>query len=60
MNVQSAQKLSTDEILGLVHKTVMEDRRLTIKEIAEACGISCERLHKILDDLFMRKLSVDN
>lgn len=50
--------VSTNEIVDLVHRTVMEDRRLIVKEIAEACGISCERLHKILhQDLAMRKLS---
>lgn len=36
----------------------MEDRRLTVKDIAEACGISSERVHKILhQDWDMKKLS---
>lgn len=49
---------TTDEMVDLVHQTVMEDRRLTVKDIAEACGISSERVHKILhQDLDMRKLS---
>jgi histone-lysine N-methyltransferase SETMAR len=49
---------TTDEMVDLVHRTVMEDRRLTVKDIAEACGISSERVHKILhQDLDMRKLS---
>ena len=49
---------TTDEMVDLVHQTVMEDRRLTLTDIAEACGISSERVYKILhQDLDIRKLS---
>ena len=49
---------TTDEMVDLVHQTVMKDRRLTVMDIAEACEISSERVHKILhQDLDMRKLS---
>ena len=34
---------TTDEMVDLVHQTVMEDRRLTLTDIAEACGISSEQ-----------------
>ena len=45
-------------MVDLVHQTVMEDRRLTVNDIAEACEISSERVHKIFhQDLDMRKLS---
>ena len=46
-------------MVDLVHQTVMADRRLTVKDIAEACGISSERVHKILHQELenMRKLS---
>ena len=31
-------------MVDLVHQTVMEDRRLAVNDIAEACGILSERL----------------
>lgn len=49
---------TTDEMVDLMHQTVMEDHRLTVKDIAQACGISSEWVHKILhQDLDMKKLS---
>ena len=52
---------TTDERVDLAHQTVMEDRRLTVKEITEVCGISSERVHKVLhQDLDMRKLNKIN
>ena len=49
---------TTDERVDLVDQTVMQDRRLTLKEIAEAYGLSSEQVHKVLhQDLVMRKLS---
>ena len=47
-----------DEIIDKVHGIVMDDRRLTVVEIAETAGISTERVHAILyEHLDMRKLS---
>lgn len=36
---------TTDEMVDLVHQTVMENRGLSVKDIAEACGMSSERVH---------------
>ena len=42
-----------------MHQTVMEDRRLTVKDIAEAYGISSEWVHQVVfQSLDMRKLSM--
>lgn len=45
-------------MIDFVHQTVMEDRQLTVKDIAEVCEISSEQMHEILhQDLDVRKLS---
>ncbi|EFA13432.2 Histone-lysine N-methyltransferase SETMAR-like Protein [Tribolium castaneum] len=46
------------EIVEKVHKIVLNDRRSKLVEIAEAVGISTERVHYILTEVLdMRKLS---
>ena len=48
---------TTEETINAVHDMVMDDRRLTKREIAEAVGISDERvLHILHDELRLRKL----
>lgn len=48
---------TTQELVDLVHQIVMDDRRLKVLEIAEAAGISGERVFHILhEDLGMKKL----
>ena len=47
-NFECSKTATTNERVELVHQTVMEDHRFTVKEIAEACGISSERVHKVL------------
>ena len=41
-----------------MHQSVIENRPLTVKDIAKAYGISSEQVHKVLhQNLDMRKLS---
>lgn len=48
---------TTEEIIEKVHKLVIDDRQIKLRELAEAAGISSERVLKILhDDLHMRTL----
>ena len=50
--------VTTPEIIEKVHKMVLEDRRLKVREIAEAIGMSSERAYHILsEELGMKKLS---
>jgi hypothetical protein len=49
---------TTPEIVDKIHDMVMDDRRVMVREIASAVGISSERVHNILHQhLNMRKLS---
>lgn len=49
---------TTPEIIDKIHDMVMDDRRVKVREIASAVGISTERVHNILHKhLDMRKLS---
>ena len=49
---------TTPEIVDKIHDMVMDDRRVKVREIASAVGISSERVHNILlKHLNMRKLS---
>ena len=49
---------TTPEIVDKIHDMVMDDRRLKVREIASALGISSEWVHNILyQHLNMRKLS---
>jgi len=46
------------EIIDQIHKLILEDRRISVKSIAEQLGISREWVGSIIrKDLFMRKLS---
>lgn len=48
---------TTPEIIEKVHTMVLDDRRIKVRELAEAVGISEERVRKILhEELGMRKL----
>lgn len=51
-------EVTTPEIIDKIHDMIMEDRRLKVREIAEAIGISNDRVHNILHNhLQMKKLS---
>ena len=50
--------LNTPEIIDQIHELILEDRRISVKSIAEQLGISRERVGSIHEDLDMRKLSV--
>jgi len=46
-----------DELIDQVRNLVMQDRRLTVRELAEEVGISTGSVHSILtNDLFMRRV----
>ena len=46
------------EIIDQIHETILEDRQISAKSIAEQLGISRERVGSIIqEDLDMRKLS---
>ena len=50
-------EVTTPEMIEKIHDILMNDRRLKVREIGEAVGISIERVQKIWnDDLDMRKL----
>jgi histone-lysine N-methyltransferase SETMAR len=49
---------TTDEIVAKINNAVLNDRRLKVREIAEAVKISIDRVHHILHEILgMRKLS---
>lgn len=51
-------EVSTEEMTNKIHKIVLEDRRVKIREIADIVKISTERVQNILHEkLGMRKLS---
>ncbi|GBP83022.1 Histone-lysine N-methyltransferase SETMAR [Eumeta japonica] len=58
-NVQVAQKeVITPEIVNKIHEMILDDRRMKVRKLAHAIGISTERVHHILHEyLDMRKLS---
>jgi len=50
--------LTTPEIIDQIHELILEDRRISVKSIAEKLDISRERVGSIIhEDLDMRKLS---
>jgi len=50
--------VTTPEIIDQIHELLPEDRRISVKSIAEQMGISRERVGSIIhEDLDMRKLS---
>ncbi|MCP6645975.1 hypothetical protein NL493_27890, partial [Klebsiella pneumoniae] len=51
-------EVTTPEIIDKIQDMVMDDRRVKVREITSAVGISCERVHNILHQhLDMKKLS---
>lgn len=51
------KEVTTDEMIAKIHKIVMSDRRLKVREIAEIVSISTERVNNILHEhLGMKKL----
>ncbi|XP_065671876.1 protein GVQW3-like [Hydra vulgaris] len=49
---------TTDENIAKVHQTVLDDRRIKVREIAEVMNISKQRIcHMLHEILGMRKLS---
>ncbi|XP_033222853.1 uncharacterized protein LOC117176706 [Belonocnema kinseyi] len=52
------KEVITPEIVNKIHGIILDDRRVKLREVAEAVGISAERLHYILHEyLDMKKLS---
>jgi len=52
------ETVTTPEIIDQIHDIILEDRRISVKSIAEQLGISLERVGSIIhEDLDMRKLS---
>ncbi|GBP84565.1 Histone-lysine N-methyltransferase SETMAR [Eumeta japonica] len=52
------KEVITPEIVDKIHKMIMDDRRMKVRELAHAVGISTEQVHHILHEyLDMRKLS---
>jgi len=50
--------VTTPEIIDQIHELILEDRRISVKSIAEQLGISRERVGSIIhEDLGIRKLS---
>jgi len=50
--------VTTPEIIDQIHELILEDRRISVKSIAEQLGISRERVGPIIyEDLDIRKLS---
>ncbi|XP_036347344.1 histone-lysine N-methyltransferase SETMAR-like [Rhagoletis pomonella] len=50
-------EVKTPEMVKKIHKAVMDDRRLKVRELADIEGISKSTVHRILsEDLEMRKL----
>jgi len=50
--------VTTPEIIDQIHELILEDRRISVKSIAQQLGISSEGVGSIIDaDLDMRKLS---
>ncbi|XP_011630294.1 histone-lysine N-methyltransferase SETMAR-like [Pogonomyrmex barbatus] len=50
-------EVTTPEMIEKIHRIVMEDRRIKVRDIAEIVGISVDRVHNILHkELEMKKL----
>ena len=50
--------MTNPEIIDQIHELILEDRRISVKSIAEQLGISRERVGSIIHgDLDMQKLS---
>ncbi|GBP09183.1 Putative uncharacterized protein FLJ37770 [Eumeta japonica] len=52
------KEVITPEIVDKIHEMILDDRRMKVRELAHAVGISTERVHHISHEyLDMRKLS---
>ncbi|GBP32815.1 Histone-lysine N-methyltransferase SETMAR [Eumeta japonica] len=52
------KEVITPQIVDKIHEMILDDRRMKVRELAHAVGISTERVHHILHEyLDMRKLS---
>ena len=52
------QTVTTPEIIDQIHELILEDRRFSVKSIAQQLGISRERIGSIIhEDLDIRELS---
>ena len=52
------KEVITPEIVDKIHGMILDDRRMKVREVAEAVGISTELVHHILHEyLGMKKLS---
>ncbi|XP_025154465.1 uncharacterized protein LOC112588509 [Harpegnathos saltator] len=52
------KEVVTPEIVDKIHGMILDDRRMKVREVAEAVGISTEQVHHILHEyLDMKKLS---
>jgi len=50
--------MTTPEIIDQIHELILEDRRISVKTIAELLGISRERVGSVIhEDLDMQKAS---
>ena len=50
-------EVTTPEMIAKIHRIVMDDRRMKVRDIAEIVGISVDRVHNILHEkLEMKKL----
>ncbi|GBP28367.1 Histone-lysine N-methyltransferase SETMAR [Eumeta japonica] len=53
-----SKEVITPEIVDKIHEMILDDRRMKVRELVHAVGISTERVHHILHEyLDMRKLS---
>ncbi|XP_033218081.1 uncharacterized protein LOC117173550 [Belonocnema kinseyi] len=53
-----SKEVITPEIVDKIHGMMLDDRRVKVREVAEAVGISTDRVHHILHEyLNMKKLS---
>lgn len=53
-----SKEVITPEIIDKIHEIILDDRRMKVRELAHAVGISTERVHHILHEyLDTRKLS---
>ena len=48
----------TPEIVDKIHGMILDDRRTKVREVAEAVGISTERVHHILHEYLFRVRTV--
>ena len=56
--IEKAKNVTTPEIIEKIHEIVLDDRKVKVRELAEATGISIQSVVKILHhNLGMRKIT---